>query len=234
MRRMTGQKGFTLIELLVAITLSAFLFGVLYQFLAQTAIYSEIMIQRVRANQEARAAFDLIANGGVFDRDADTLIETDDPYTIVTDEAVVGLRGAAGIVGATIEPTGATITRANQRLVLTHNGLTLRTTELNQTIDCVDGADPHPDCLLAGEAIIEGYHSVDPAFDDQATGVPANDRSYQVTRHCDNGAALGVTQEVDITVLDPRMVARQDFDYTAEQITATYGFLFSHNVDCMP
>ncbi|MGB0721135.1 MAG: PulJ/GspJ family protein [Gammaproteobacteria bacterium] len=230
MNRAQAQRGFTLIELLVAMTLSAFLFGVLYQFLAQTAIYSEIMIQRVRANQEAREAFDLVANGGVFDNDGNGLINTTDPYTVATDEAVISLRGNATIEAAVLQPNGGTIARVNQRLELTHNGMILRTKQLNQTVECTAAGAPHDDCVAAGELIIEGYHSQDPAFSDQV-----NSRSYNVSRHCGNAIPeRGVTQEVDVTFIDPRMVARADFDYTAEQTTATYQFLVAHRVDCLP
>lgn len=160
------QAGLTLVELMVAMTLSTILAVVVFQMLMQAQAMAELMIQRVRFNQEARQLFDLAANGGFADFDGDNTINA-----LYPDERIPGLRGGNTLddtVASGFHYRGYQWNSATEELVNVLGDTVLnrfglygnRTTSLSSAniqssthkkLQCTAIGAPNPDCPGASE-----------------------------------------------------------------------------------
>ncbi|MCB1733636.1 MAG: hypothetical protein H6981_01560 [Gammaproteobacteria bacterium] len=194
--------------MLVATSIGLGLLLIIYGFLLHSMRMSEIMIGRVQLNAEARLGFDMLANGGV-----------------VGGNRIAGLHGNGDLNAAVLDPSGGTIGRLAQKLVIDGgaNGL-LESTELQSEIQCVGVNDPHPDCVAAGSATVTGYLAATPVVD---PGV----RNLTVTAHCQVGTRPA-TAEVGLELIDPHFLGSNE-SFTADQYRAEFHNVFAFHVDCL-
>ncbi|NGZ29242.1 MAG: prepilin-type N-terminal cleavage/methylation domain-containing protein [Magnetococcales bacterium] len=92
--RRCDSKGYSLVELLVAMTLSAVLVIIVFQIIMQAQSMADLLDQRIRFNQEARNLFEMVANGGFSDMNANNSINP-----VYPDERVPGVRSGTGYAG---------------------------------------------------------------------------------------------------------------------------------------
>lgn len=222
-RHRSRQHGFTLVELLVAGSVAVLLFAVMYQLLRNTADLADSMFGRVQMNSEARAAFQLIAEGGGVDLNASG--------TLSDAEVVAGIHGSVSfLTGSATSPVIArqsSINRTRQRIELANlaNSATLFTNQVSVVVACTAAGDPHPDCLGAGDLSVNGMLSSDPTIvviNTLATGL------------C--GGYLNYVASVRMTFTDAAFATRaeREGNFLTSDYQSSYRTFAQSLVDCMP
>lgn len=217
-QRLRQHAGFTLTELMIASAIALFLMAVAFQMLLQAAHLSSIAQTRSDLNAQAREVLELLLDGGVVDVA---------PINTIDDADVIeGLHSASGItvVGSNVslEPTtlNSTLSRDGQRLQWSDGVNAVKSSQLDQAIECVTTAVPHPDCSAAGSVSLNGFIASDVSI--------AREMDAPILR-CGGNQSLLVS--IEATLMDPYALFRFDeFD------SADYRFLLSSsaalNVDC--
>lgn len=174
------QAGFTLIEVLVASSVGLLLILAMFHVVGQSVQMSNAFISQITLNQEARATFDLMGEGGVFDANDNGSIEITDET-----ERVAGYRGRFSdpLTDGNLLREAATPYRLTLKNATGSTLLTASVAERN--VNCISDGDPVPDCLEGDEVTVDGF-------------VGANPESIGATRNVG-----GDTPEVRLTMMDP-------------------------------
>ena len=178
------QQGFTLIEVMFASFLGFLLIIPVFGLLFQSVDIAASLESKAKSNAQARETLDMLGDGGYFG-------------PMIDDAKVPGLRGMN--VG---DNPDARITRTDYRIILNDgDGDTDSILESAKftpfDITCKGPDDPLPDCEAAGEIIaVGGYVGEGPLLN------PG--------RSISDGDLIDRTREIEIKIIDPVGIAREN------------------------
>lgn len=215
--------GFTLIEVLVATSASLILFLAIFQIIVEVGHMAQIMITKVRLNQEARQVLRMTLDGGVRQLDGNG--------TIVNGERERGLHGR-NIVAELLDPNTNKQQLIWSVVVTELAGSPTRVIGSTRTpefeVTCADIDDPIAVCGAGGETYdvaglvaewgVVDSRAVTDNFDPDGAGplVPRN-----------------VTRELNLVVTDPGRLplVGQERDFLISEFTERYSTVVTLHVD---